>query len=501
MLTKQVIFRGVDGAGNIACLPLVGRGLEKVASAQINSKLHPKVKDFVGLVRPTAHGIYVLVSALGAAEYWGQNVNGDIFREKALIHAPSDWDNLSLEQMKSIGSRWDYGFPTFMAAGAYKHHQNKDPSRAFGSVELATWNPQMHRVELIIYLDRALCTQFGAYDVIERIERGEFPDVSMGTRVPFDVCSICRHQSKTTADYCDCAKYSMNKILPDGRKVGVDNLTPKFFDISFVFIGADKTAKVLAKLAQKGNQVCMGDYCTAPRLSSDIGDTFSKTANDPIKKSLTFGGLPIGLEWLKGETREYKSKQTGKVNFSKLMKADYGYIKKTEDNDGEELDVYIGPNSASEKVFVIKQLKDDGSFDENKVMLGYDSLKEAKSSYLDHMPPRRLGAVEELTLEKFKKTHHKKALEMAKEAGSCGCHGLGDDCGGNWDKLAEVLFPGVSAKIASHKKQSEIIKSVPAGPFTKEMLPKLEKPEQAIPPEDLDAMTNRALVQLFLWRR
>jgi hypothetical protein len=117
--------------------------------------------------------------------------------------------------------------------------------------------------------------------------------------------------------------------------------------------------------------------------------SIEKQANDPIKKSISIAGLDIGIEWLKGETREYKSKTTG-GHFSQKMKADYGYIKRTKDADGEELDVYVGPNRQSDKVFVIKQLKDDGSFDEHKVMLGYDSADDAKSSYLEHMPSKEV---------------------------------------------------------------------------------------------------------------
>jgi hypothetical protein len=41
----------------------------------------------------------------------------------------------------------------------------------------------------------------------------------------------------------------MNKIYPDGRKVWVSNEFPNFFDISFVFIGAEKCAKTLLKIA------------------------------------------------------------------------------------------------------------------------------------------------------------------------------------------------------------------------------------------------------------
>ena len=106
-------------------------------------------------------------------------------------------------------------------------------------------------------------------------------------KVPFDMCSICldwdayrkalatfdpsRHKSPgeaalevhkkknirgvsiTRNDYCEHAKNLMNRILPDGRKVFVYNDFPRFFDISFVFIGADKTAKVMMKIAEDEN--------------------------------------------------------------------------------------------------------------------------------------------------------------------------------------------------------------------------------------------------------
>lgn len=53
----------------------------------------------------------------------------------------------------------------------------------------------------------------------------------------------------TRADYCEHALCQMNRILPDGRKVFVHNPYANFFDISGVFIGADKTAKGLYKIA------------------------------------------------------------------------------------------------------------------------------------------------------------------------------------------------------------------------------------------------------------
>lgn len=295
-IVKQITFKGVDEQGNVNCLPLFVGGMEKTAAkADLSirsSKLHPRIKDFVSAIRPTKHGIYILVNALGASEYWGQNSNGDVFPEEALIHAPPDWEKLSPEKMKEVGSSWPYGFPTFMAAKPYTHHANKDTSRALGEVVLAVWNPEMHRVELVIYLDRSRCEQQGSTHVIERIERGEFPDVSMGCKVPFDICTICGFESsiprRSISEPCRKCGNRLNVIFPDGRKVGTINTKPKFFDISvFVYVGADKTAKVMAKLAEKQDgRVCMGDFCSIPRASSEIGEMFSKEAGAQVAEAL-----------------------------------------------------------------------------------------------------------------------------------------------------------------------------------------------------------------------
>jgi hypothetical protein len=63
----------------------------------------------------------------------------------------------------------------------------------------------------------------------------------------------------------------MNHILPDGRKVWVDNDFPGFFDISFVFIGADKIAKAMLKIADNGRVYSIGSAELAEKLSEYTG--------------------------------------------------------------------------------------------------------------------------------------------------------------------------------------------------------------------------------------
>jgi inorganic pyrophosphatase len=148
---------------------------------------------------------------------------------------------------------------------------------------------------------------------------------------------------------------------------------------------------------------------TVNRLVKGPGYDYEKVANDPVKETVNIHGIPIALEWRKGEMRKYfnhdplKSRSVGKIDYNQKMHADYGYVKGVIDADGEELDVYLGPNRESEKVYVLEKLRrTDGSFDENKIMLGYDSLKEARASYLQHQGNDELGKVYELTLQLFK---------------------------------------------------------------------------------------------------
>jgi len=279
-MIKVSLFQGETAYGP-AAVPLFGPAdgtFEKVSSPA----LLPIVSKYIETLRPIKDSQYVLVNAMGASEFYGSNVNGDAFTEESLIHAPDDWTNSPILD-KVRAKNWSYGYPTFYLAHPYAHHRNKDSTRAFGEVELAAWNPTMRRVELVCRVDKDKCEKFGGIGVWDKLQQGQFPDVSMGTKVPFDTCSICldwkkyrdaqasfdpkkdkdqgaavlaihkkhpiRGVSITRKDYCEHALKQMNKILPDGRKVFVWNDYPKFFDISFVFIGADRTAKVMLKLA------------------------------------------------------------------------------------------------------------------------------------------------------------------------------------------------------------------------------------------------------------
>ncbi|MCT7340522.1 hypothetical protein N5K55_05780 [Pseudomonas aeruginosa] len=78
-----------------------------------------------------------------------------------------------------------------------------------------------------------------------------------------------------------------------------------------------------------------------------------KEAGNYRKGHVRFQGLDISIENPRGSERKGVGKN-GKV-WSHTMSDHYGYIKRTSGADGEQVDVYLGPQEHSDRVFVIDQ--------------------------------------------------------------------------------------------------------------------------------------------------
>lgn len=120
------------------------------------------------------------------------------------------------------------------------------------------------------------------------------------------------------------------------------------------------------------------------------------------KGHVTLHGLDIAIENPKGSTRSGVS-ASGKKWSTKLVH-DYGYFKRTEDKDGDPIDVFIGPTPHSELVFIINQVHPSGRFDEHKVMLGFVTADDARAGYLANYEDgwQGLGGMVGMTMEDFK---------------------------------------------------------------------------------------------------
>lgn len=242
----------------LPAIDLFSRELSKYAS---RNYLPPKVEEYLKTAEPIEGGRIVLVHGLGSDEIWGKNNNGDGFPEYMIND-----DGVKEATLINTNPDDDWGYDTFEKyAYSFADHVNNDPKLTIGGkVILADWNPEMHRVEIVMPINpkmaKTASARHKAEEAIHRIDRGEGVDVSMGCKVAYDVCSICKNKAKNRSEYCDHAKYAMGKVLPDGRRVGVLNPRPKFFDISYVKRGADRAAKLLMKVASTTTVVRVPDW-------------------------------------------------------------------------------------------------------------------------------------------------------------------------------------------------------------------------------------------------
>ena len=127
----------------------------------------------------------------------------------------------------------------------------------------------------------------------------------------------------------------------------------------------------------------------------------------PLAGRRRWRGLEISIEAKKGQYRPWRDEngREGKT----LMRYDYGYIRGTEGVDREpgkkrpdHLDVYVGPYENARYVYVVHQVRPDtGEHDEDKVMLGFRSAREAKAAYLAHIPRSYYGGMTRIPAETF----------------------------------------------------------------------------------------------------
>ncbi len=121
-----------------------------------------------------------------------------------------------------------------------------------------------------------------------------------------------------------------------------------------------------------------------------------KEAGNYQKSHIKIVGMDISIENPVGSSRR---------GFK--MKDHYGYIKRTEGADGDQVDVFVNPKAAEDfvgKVWVIDQTKEDGvTFDEHKVMLGYGNQMDAVRAYKrNYEKGWKVGPVTEMSMPEFK---------------------------------------------------------------------------------------------------
>lgn len=128
----------------------------------------------------------------------------------------------------------------------------------------------------------------------------------------------------------------------------------------------------------------LSDAISAAEAETDQNPTDGqKEAGNYKKGHVQVGTFDITIENPKGSVR--KGKDANGKEWESKMNNTYGYFRGTEGVDGDHIDVFISNDIDGwdgRKVFVVDQYNPDGSFDEHKVMLGFNDADEAKSDYL-----------------------------------------------------------------------------------------------------------------------
>ena len=96
------------------------------------------------------------------------------------------------------------------------------------------------------------------------------------------------------------------------------------------------------------------------------------------------------------------------------MKIAYGYVTRHRGEDGEALDVYLGPHLSSDRIFRMYQNKVDTSdntlqvvtgesghpiLDEYKYMIFFETQQQAETAFKRQMPSVFFGGIEEVEID------------------------------------------------------------------------------------------------------
>lgn len=150
-----------------------------------------------------------------------------------------------------------------------------------------------------------------------------------------------------------------------------------------------------------------------------------KEAGNYKKGHVQVGTFDITIEQPQGSVR--KGTDANGKQWESKMHNTYGYFRGTEGVDRDHIDVFLSNDIDGwngRKVYVVDQYNPDGTFDEHKVMLGFNDMDEAKSDYLANYEKgwedgRRI-VVSTTNLEDFEKwidSSHRKTKPFAEYAG------------------------------------------------------------------------------------
>ncbi|MBQ8051630.1 MAG: hypothetical protein IJ197_08690 [Bacteroidaceae bacterium] len=180
-----------------------------------------------------------------------------------------------------------------------------------------------------------------------------------------------------------------------------------------VAVGESAPADVLPE----GERVNLQEQIANAEAEVDTNPTEAqKDAGNYKKGHVNIDGFNFTIENPKGSERSGVDAD-GKA-WSQTMNNTYGYIRGSEGVDGDHIDMFLSDDPSQGDVYVIDQVKKDGSFDEHKVMYGFGSEQEARDAYLSNYEEgwQGLGNITHVSKGEFKKwveSSHRKTKPFA----------------------------------------------------------------------------------------
>lgn len=120
-------------------------------------------------------------------------------------------------------------------------------------------------------------------------------------------------------------------------------------------------------------------------------------------RATNYAGIPIVVEQEPGSTRKWKTPEgdSGET----VMQYIYGYIPATNGADDEGIDVFVGTDPNAPMAYIINQQNPEtGRYDEDKVMLGFETETAARNAYRAHYDSGEFFAgITPITIDQFKR--------------------------------------------------------------------------------------------------
>lgn len=278
------------------------KGVSKTAACN-------EAQSFATTISPQPGKRVLLVSAMGSYEAWGPNKKADAFPLAGLLNKSPERvsPEVFTKYASSIPKKFGHlCFPTVFdsngnqigGGNTFLEHENRvtrtytgeypDPrgpktaaDPRCGNILASFWNPKMNRVELIQEVWEHRLPR-----MVQMIDEGFLPGISMACDIPFDRCSICNNLAPTEYDYCEHLAKGLGMrghMSPEGILIVMLNDFPVLFDSSLVDSPACYTGKTLEKIAS----------FYIPFSAKEKKDLFSTEISNPKEKTASIESILI----------------------------------------------------------------------------------------------------------------------------------------------------------------------------------------------------------------